>query len=198
MNRRKFIRLAGLSAFAVSSAGTAVLQADGSYIGDCATTADILGPFFRADAPFRQDLTYPDNAIETPLLIRGRLFGADCQQPIANAIVDIWHCDHRGDYDNDSEEYRCRGRVRTKADGSYSFKTFVPPPYGQRPKHIHYLVSEAEGHQDLVTQLYFQGDDRLPDHYWGRYPRDEKRILEVYTNDQELPEVWLDLYLKSA
>jgi protocatechuate 3,4-dioxygenase beta subunit len=62
------------------------------------------------------------------------------------------------------------GRTLTDDNGEYLFKTIVPGFYpaqvndpndpGQnwyRPPHIHFLVS-ATGHPQLVTQLYFRGE----------------------------------------
>ncbi|HXE96118.1 MAG TPA: hypothetical protein VN642_06925, partial [Dongiaceae bacterium] len=60
------------------------------------------------------------------------------------------------------EEYQLRGRIRTGADGRYSFETILPGNYRVtetwvRPRHIHYIVSHPS-RGSLTTQLYFEDD----------------------------------------
>jgi len=195
MQRRDFIKIIGLSAFTVSTTGFKLIEKNGIITTDCATSRDMLGPFFRKNAPRRNDLTYQGNKSEIPIKVVGQVFSTDCKTPLSDIKIDIWHCDHRKKYDMDSEEFRCRGKVFTNENGEYWFKTFVPPPYKGRPKHIHYLIDKVEGYEKLITQLYFKGDKRIKKNNWVKYPWDEKRILEVYKNDENLFEVRLDLYL---
>src|SRR5438876_507924 len=49
---------------------------------------------------------------------------------------------------------------RSPRDGSYAFDTVVPGPYGERARHIHFLV-HAEGYEPFITQSYLAGDPRL-------------------------------------
>lgn len=196
MQRREFTKILGISAFAVSATGFKLIEENGTFITDCATSKDMLGPFFRANAPLRTDLTYPDNKSEMPIIVRGQVFGADCKTPLSNIEIDVWHCDHKKKYDMKSDAFRCRGKMRTDINGAYQFKTFVPPPYGGRPKHIHYLIHEVETYQELATQLYFKGDNRIKKGNWVKYPWDERRILDIYKNREGVSEVKLDLYLK--
>ncbi|MDN5211882.1 hypothetical protein QQ020_07460 [Fulvivirgaceae bacterium BMA12] len=195
MNRKNFMKLAGLSAFAMSTSGFTILQDDGTTKGDCATTTDYLGPFYREGAPFRNDLTYPGGKDEIPLKVVGQLFGADCQAPIPNALINVWHCDHEQHYDMETQEFRCYGRFYTNENGEYWFKSIIPPPVAGRPKHIHFLVKKIDGYKELVTQLYFRGDERIKSRKTIKGPRDERRILEIYKNEESMAEVKLDLYL---
>ena len=121
----------------------------------CKTQRDAEGPFYKPDAPTR-------SVIETdgqPLRIDGSVFTAgDCKTPIANAVLDIWHCDNHGEYDMNG--FRGRGRVKTDNKGNYSFTTIYPPPYGSRPRHIHIKV-KVKGQPELTTQLYFEGDPNI-------------------------------------
>lgn len=195
MERRNFIKVVGLSAFAVSATGFKLTKQEGRFTSDCATSRDMIGPFFRQDAPWRNDLTYLGNKKEIPLKVVGQVVGADCQTPLKNIAIDIWHCDHKKEYDMNSADFKCRGKIRTNENGEYWFKTFVPPPYGGRPKHIHYLIKDIEGYQELATQLYFKGDDKIKRNNWIKYPWDERRILDIYKNEENLSEVKLDLFL---
>ena len=197
MERRKFIKIAGISAYAVSTTGFKLIKENGIIKTDCATSTDMLGPFFRENAPIRNDITYAGNRDEIELKVKGRVFGADCKTPLANQEVDIWHCDHKKKYDMESDEFKCRAKLFTNDVGEYWFKTFVPPPYQGRPKHIHYLIHESDTHQRLVTQLYFKGDTKIKRNNWVKYPWDEKRIIEIYQNPEGMAEVQLDLFLKS-
>ena len=136
----------------------------------CITGEDILGPFYRAEAPFRTALNVLDEA-GTPILIRGQVLSStDCSTPLPNAIVDVWHADDEGEYDNTSSDYKFRGRMTTDEQGNYAFMSILPARYdngGQlRPRHIHYRV-QAEQHEALVTQLYFEGDEFIAADPWA-------------------------------
>jgi protocatechuate 3,4-dioxygenase beta subunit len=153
------------------------LDDDDSAIGDdddavftCEETQeDIMGPFHREDAPFRDDLN-PNSLTGTPLYIEGRVFSEDCVTPLADAVVDVWHCTSAGDYDNESDEFELRGQVTTDRDGRYAYVTIQPGRYlngnQYRPMHIHYRIAAAD-HEELVTQLYFEGDEFIPDDRWA-------------------------------
>lgn len=195
MERRKFVKVLGMSAFAISSTGFTLVENNSSIITDCATSTDMLGPFFRKGAPKRNEIGYKTKEEETPIIVKGRVYGADCKTPLTNVEIDIWHCDHNKKYDMESKEFKCRGKIFSDEHGKYWFKTFIPPPYGGRPKHIHYLINQEEGFQNLATQIYFKGDNRIKKDNWIKYPWDEKRILEIYKNEDQISEVTLDLYL---
>ena len=198
MKRRAFVKVAGLSAFAAASSGFELIDTDGAFSTDCAASTDMLGPFFRKEAPFRNDLTDSSNKEDIPIRVVSQVLGADCKTPLKNVEIDIWHCDHKKEYDMDLPAYTCRGKVTTNESGEYWFKTFMPPPYGGRPKHIHYLIDGVEGYRRLATQLYFKGDNKIKPNNWVKCPWDDRRILEVYTNDDGLAEVMLDLYLRAT
>jgi catechol 1,2-dioxygenase len=101
--------------------------------------------------------------------------------PLPGAVVDIWQTGPSGGYDIWDErqpEHNFRGRFRVPETGAYEFETMVPKPYtvptdgpvgryleavGQhpwRPAHIHFKVT-ADGHEPLVTQVFFPGDPYL-------------------------------------
>jgi len=95
--------------------------------------------------------------------VTGRVLTPDCK-PVAGALLDIWHADVNGQYDNHSKSYRLRGQVMTDAQGRYSFETIMPGRYklggSMRPAHVHFNVI-APGCKPLTTQLYFEGDPYL-------------------------------------
>lgn len=195
MRRRRFLKQAGWYAVASSVSGFTMTNAKGQLVGECATTSDALGPYFRENAPVRNDLNYK-NRKGTALRVVGQLFASDCETPLTDKVIEVWHCTHRRRYDMKSADFKCRAKVLTDEQGYYYFDTIIPPSYWWRPKHIHYLVRDIPQHSQLITQLYFKGDKKInkrTEH--NHYPYDENRILVPYTNAAGQTEVQLNLYL---
>ena len=100
--------------------------------------------------------------------------------PIAGATLDIWHADADGFYSgfSDLPAGLLRGKVLADEHGRFEVRTIAPAPYmiphdgptGRmieacawhpwRPAHIHVIV-EADGHQQLITQLYLADSEYL-------------------------------------
>lgn len=110
------------------------------------------GPFFKTDTPRRTSLV--ENGAKPSLVLTGVVYSVDCK-PVADALLDFWHCDEEGEYDNRS--YRFRGHQFTDAQGRYRLETIVPGEYPGRTRHIH-VKAQARGGRVLTTQLYFPGD----------------------------------------
>jgi protocatechuate 3,4-dioxygenase beta subunit len=72
--------------------------------------------------------------------------------PVERALVDLWHADEHGKYDDGG--YRYRGHVFANAEGRYHFRTILPALYPGRTRHYHVKVQAPE-HPVLTTQLYF-------------------------------------------
>jgi catechol 1,2-dioxygenase len=136
--------------------------------GCFATETNIEGPYYRAGAPVRDDLT--DTGMPgTRLIVSGRILGPDCQTAVEGAALDVWQADSDGHYDNDHHSlaamgtgpFRLRAKLTAGAGGSFRFRTIIPGRYlngpQYRPAHIHVKVTAA-GHVPLTTQLYFEGD----------------------------------------
>lgn len=165
----------------------------------CITGEDILGPFYRAEAPFRTALNVL-NELGTPILIRGSVLSStDCATPLPNAIVDVWHADDAGRYDTTSSDYKFRGRMSTDEEGQYEFMSILPARYdngGQlRPRHIHFRV-QTEQHEALVTQLYFAGDEFIASDPWASRA-DAGRIIQL-TEQEEVLQGAFDIYLQPS
>lgn len=180
MQRRDFIKTTALSAIAVSTTG--FIRFDGKhYVGDCETTSDVLGPFYRPDSPLRQNLVIEGQKGD-PIELMGKILHEDCTTPYKNAKIELWHCDGNGVYDNESEDFKYRGTAYSDQTGSYSFNTILPVPYGEgenyRPAHFHLMIT-SEGYQPLVTQLYFVGDPWIDKDEMSSSPTAKRRILEV-------------------
>ena len=198
MKRRKFICDSSLLAFSVGVFGK--IKWDGhSFIGEDPTTTDILGPFYRPGAPLRIDIVQPGTKGEI-LHFSGIVFEKDGKTPIKNTLVEIWHCNENGVYDNMSDDYVYRSAWKTGADGKYHFRTILPVPYGvggdvTRPAHIHMRIS-GNSKQDLVTQIYFKGDKYIEKDTSASNPKSVNRLLRISTNAQNEKVVKFDIVLK--
>jgi hydroxyquinol 1,2-dioxygenase len=110
----------------------------------------------------------------------GRVLSAD-GTPIAGALLDVWSGDGEGTYDMQMEGevgMKARGRIRTDAQGRYSFRSIKPEYYPvptdgpvgvmlgkmgrhpMRPGHIHMIVS-APGHHAITTHLFAAGSQYI-------------------------------------
>ena len=111
------------------------------------------GPFFKTDTPKRISLLEPRSR-GNRLILTGVVLSPDCR-PVANALLDFWHADEEGAYDNTG--FRYRGHQFTDAQGRYRLETIVPAHYPGRTRHIH-VKAQAPGRRVLTTQIYFPGD----------------------------------------
>jgi catechol 1,2-dioxygenase len=185
MDRKKFLISSTLSVFALTAFGSVVKARNGQLTGDCDTTSDILGPFYRPNAPERADLTF-EGLEGTPITIKGCVHKSDCKSLLSEAMVEIWHCNAMGEYDNDSSEFRHRAHLKTKANGEYAFTTILPGKYLNgtlyRPAHIHFRVTEKNS-KELVSQIYFKGDPHIEQDPWASKERAKLRVLTITPED---------------
>ncbi len=130
------------------------------------TTLDYYGqgPFYTANAPAIQGgLLAPLTETGSRVLITGRIFNLDCTQILPNTVLDIWHANNSGAYDNTG--FSLRGKTVANSQGFYTFETILPGKYlngsQYRPSHIHFKITPP-GSPTLTTQLYFQGDIDIP------------------------------------
>jgi catechol 1,2-dioxygenase len=200
MQRRTFIKNSTLTVISVSAFGA--LNWNGkSFEGNTPTTTDILGPFYRPGAPLRTNLRLAGSNGK-PILLKGIIYREDGKTPINDAFVEIWHCDENEVYDNTSDDYKYRGGQRTKADGTYEFKSVLPVPYkavptlesSWRPAHIHMRVSVPD-QQDLITQIYFKGGKYVNTDKWASDPQAVNRILTVQKNNSGESEILFDVIM---
>ena len=114
------------------------------------TIGRTAGPYYTPSTPRRTDLREPGSRGE-PLVLQGLVLTPDCR-PVPGAVVDIWHCDARGRYDNDG--FRYRGHQFTDTAGAFRFRTIRPVHYTGRTPHFHVRV-QGEKTRLLTTQLFF-------------------------------------------
>ena len=121
--------------------------------GDGPTPAQTAGPYFTPNSP-EQSVLRESGMAGTPIDLGGFVLTRSCR-PVAGALVELWHADDAGEYDN--EGYRLRGHLFTGAAGRYLFETIVPGLYPGRTRHFH-LKFQAPNQPVLTTQLYFPGE----------------------------------------
>jgi protocatechuate 3,4-dioxygenase beta subunit len=121
--------------------------------GDDPTPRQTEGPFYKPSSPQRNDLREPGARGQT-VALSGVVLTRSCR-PVAGALVDLWHCDARGEYDN--KGFRYRGHVFADNDGRFRFLTIRPAIYPGRTRHYHVKV-QAPNRPVLTTQLYFPGE----------------------------------------
>ncbi|MEE1924611.1 catechol 1,2-dioxygenase [Pseudomonas sp. 148P] len=152
------------------------------------TPRTIEGPLYVAGAPLAEGETRMDDGSEegiaTLMFLDGQVLDPQ-GQPIAGAIVDLWHANTKGTYsffDQSQSEYNLRRRIVTDAEGRYRARSIVPSGYGcdpqgptqecldqlgrhgQRPAHVHFFIS-APGYRHLTTQINLSGDKYLWDDF---------------------------------
>lgn len=118
--------------------------------GDEPTIRQTDGPYFRPRSPERADLVEPGTKGRL-VEITGQVLTRGCR-PVGRALLDLWHADEWGEYDNKGFHYR--GHVFADGEGRYRFRTILPALYPGRTRHYHVKV-QAPDRPVLTTQLYF-------------------------------------------
>ena len=159
-SRREFLKAAaGLSALVAAARTADAAQAPPLRpTPSCPGAAPLTerqteGPYFKLESPLRASLLEP-GIVGTKIVVTGMVLSTSCQ-PVARALLDVWHADERGGYDNAG--YRLRGHQFTDDQGRYRLETIVPGIYVGRTRHFHVKV-QAPNRPVLTTQLYFPGD----------------------------------------
>ena len=167
IGRRRFLGWALGSPLALALAGrpglASTVEATAARLAptpDCddhdePTPPETPGPFFRPRSPERRSLL-KSGMRGRRLVLTGRVFTAGCR-PAPGALLDFWHADDEGQYDN--EGFRLRGHQFADEQGRFRLETIVPGLYPGRTRHLHVKVQAPHG-RVLTTQLYFPGEPR--------------------------------------
>ncbi|HIA30496.1 MAG TPA: T9SS type A sorting domain-containing protein [Candidatus Marinimicrobia bacterium] len=192
ITRRKFLQIGGIATVGLLTPRYL------SGLGCDPTTPDFLGPFWEEDAPYRTVLA-SSNEPGYRLIIFGKVTANDCQTPIPNTIVDVWHANDSGCYgisencetgNPEDDEYNLRGRVISGLNGEYVFETIKPGFYAvgpdiYRPSHIHFMITPIAG-DSIITQLYFEGDDYIDTDPGSSNPNAINRIIPLQETESGL------------
>lgn len=173
--RQEFILLSDVLGLSMLIVGLQAKQPAG------VTEATVFGPFFVPDAP---ELQHGDDVAQgapgRPCRVSGSVRGVT-GEPIRGAVIDVWQADDEGFYDvqkPDLTKAQARGRLRSRDDGSFEFRSIVAEAYPiptdgpvgslleatkrspWRPAHLHFMI-QAEGYATLITHVFKKGDSYL-------------------------------------
>ena len=191
-NRRDFLLRLGL--------GAAFFTVPGAFAEALIRTpAQTEGPFYPDHLPLDTDndlLVINDGitpAVGEVTYVSGRILDAQ-GEPLRNAVVEIWQCDHNGAYlhtktgnaGKRDRNFQGFGRFVTGSTGEYLFRTIKPVPYPGRTPHIHFKIKRA-GKELLTTQCYIKGHPgNAKDGIWKSL-RDAKARSAVTVDFAPLP-----------
>jgi protocatechuate 3,4-dioxygenase beta subunit len=163
LERRRFLKglltagAAGLSVGGLANAaraqGLSLPPTPACGDADDITEAQTEGPYFTPNSPERTNFREASFA-GTDIVLAGMVVTRSCR-PVPNALVELWHADDFGAYDNVG--YLGRGHTYTDAGGLYRFETIMPGLYPGRTRHFH-LKFQAPNNPVLTTQFYFPNE----------------------------------------
>ncbi len=136
------------------------------------TIEQVMGPFYPITLPADQDADLTviagksGRALGQIVYVSGRVTNVR-GEPVVNAELEIWQANSVGRYNHPGDQgsppldpnFEGYAKIRTGADGNYSFKTVKPAAYAtgvggwSRPPHIHFEIKGRASR--LVTQMYF-------------------------------------------
>ncbi len=151
-------------------------------MGQTETTANLLGPFWRMNSPPTENGgTIIRSPTPGPAIFVNCTLKDQKGNPIAGALVDIWHSSPEGFYEQQDPKQapmNLRGQFTTDKDGKFWFRSVKPAGYpipidgpvgdliragkrhNFRPAHLHFLIFK-EGFKTLISQIYVNDDDKL-------------------------------------
>jgi len=173
------------------------------------TASNVEGPLYREEAPI---MTAPVNiysvegAEDDILFVSGQVVSSEDGRPLANAVLDVWQANGKGDYENEDStqpDYNLRGRMLTDKNGRYEFRTIVPAAYeigkggpvgeflktigrhAWRPAHIHFKLVQ-DGFKPVTTMLFIEDDPYIDDDAIGAVKSSLILQLEKCTDAVEI------------
>jgi protocatechuate 3,4-dioxygenase beta subunit len=144
------------------------------------------GPYFvdeklnRSDITANADGSNPRQGAPLTLAFAVSTVASSGCAPLANALVDVWHCDAVGSYSDISAggngsdttgQNWLRGYQLTDGSGKATFKTIYPGWYQGRTVHIHFKIrtgAGASGGTEFTSQLFV--DDAISDAVFANAP----------------------------
>jgi protocatechuate 3,4-dioxygenase beta subunit len=129
----------------------------GSTNAACAVTpTETAGPYPSLTDMFRSDIRDGKTGTLLTLTVKVVNVNAACAA-VANANVEVWHCDSAGNYSEygtQTAQTYLRGIQTTNSNGEVTFTTIYPGWYQGRATHIHLEVT-INGVSRKVTQIAF-------------------------------------------
>ena len=150
--------------------------------GQTETDANLLGPFWRDDAPAMPN---GSSIVRSPtpgpeLFVNAWAKDRD-GKPVVGAEVDVWQSSTEGLYENQDPtqaDMNLRGKFTTDAEGRISFRSIKPAGYpipidgpvgdilkaqgrhNMRPAHLHFLIYK-QGFKTHISQVYLPDDPNI-------------------------------------
>ena len=173
MDRKKFLKKGMLGLGTIIAVPSLITSCDKEEMDNISPSACAPSPS-ETDGPFpiktpadwvRENIIGDRTGV--PLVINFTIQNTnnDCA-PLPDVLVDIWHCDSKGnysEYDGQIEgdfttEHFLRGRQTTDGNGNASFISIYPGWYPGRAPHLHVEVKNISGASLLITQVAFPED----------------------------------------
>ncbi len=182
LSRRNFLALCGVTGGVALIGGTAYSRiveqkwsVSESTLPPCiARPEQTEGPYFVDEMLNRSDIRLDTISKKlsagTPLELEFRVSAVQNNscKPLANAMVDIWHCDAAGVY-SDVKDWQfdttgqnfLRGYQLTDSQGIATFTTVFPGWYPGRAVHVHFKIrnEKNKSNYEFTSQLYFDEKD---------------------------------------
>jgi hydroxyquinol 1,2-dioxygenase len=181
--------------------------------GNTETTANLLGPFWRPDAPLMKSgdniVRNSDTENGSKLVVNASVIDSN-GAAVAGAEIDVWHSSNEGFYENQDPEQadmNLRARFITDELGKFSFETIKPIGYpipvngpvgvflklqgrhNMRPAHIHFMIRKT-GYKTQFSQVYSSDDPNLDtDVQFGV----TQRLIGNYQLHEEKTNPWYSL-----
>ena len=156
------------------------------------------GPYFVDEKLNRSDIrsdpstnaVKPGATLALTFLV-SKVSGTSCAS-LANATVDVWHCDALGVYSDATDPTFgstkgtkfLRGYQTTDASGTAKFTTIWPGWYQGRAVHVHFKIRTAAANgqgSDFTSQLFF--DEAMNDQIFTQSPYSQKGGAGRLRND---------------
>jgi protocatechuate 3,4-dioxygenase beta subunit len=171
---------------ATAGSGTSGLAGMFESSASCSLTPEQMeGPYYIDVDAIRRDIR--EDREGSPLRLGIRVLDEACE-PLADAVVEVWHCDAVGTYSGFERESAAangtpgaaaeaeadgtrflRGGQVTDADGIAQILTIYPGWYEGRAVHVH-AKAHIGNAEVLTTQLYF--NDAISDEVFAAAPYD--------------------------
>jgi protocatechuate 3,4-dioxygenase beta subunit len=174
-----------------------IAQTDTTTLPACIVKPELTeGPYFVDEEPGRSDIRTDSSTgdvkegVPLALTFLVSQVGSSCA-PLANAKIDVWHCDALGVYsdvtdrsfDTTGHDF-LRGYQTTDVNGKAEFTTIYPGWYRGRTVHIHFKITTTgtDGKAyEFTSQLFF--DDALTDKVHAAEPYAQKGQRDMRNAD---------------
>jgi protocatechuate 3,4-dioxygenase beta subunit len=182
MDRKDFLKGIGL-------AGAGVVISQSKSIACTVIPTETAGPYpilsTQLAATLRSDMR--ESIVGQLHTIKLKIIGDSNCLPLANAEVDVWHCNPQGHYSgyttsgkdgsvNDAGKTYLRGRAMTDSNGEVTFTTIFPGWYSGRICHVHFEV-KVGGTSMKISQFTYPKTEKdqihttiAPYNTWGIDP----------------------------